>query len=43
MEWNGTISRNFLGINYGMEHSLVHIICGLEHPVICVVSIAILA
>ena len=39
MEQNRTISQNFLGINYGMEHSLVHLIVCLEHPV---ASIAIL-
>ena len=42
MEQNGTISWNFLGINYGTEHFLVHSIHCLEHPAICGASIAIL-
>ena len=41
-ELHRTISRNFLGINYGTEHSLVHLICHLKHPTICSASIAIL-
>ena len=24
----------FLGINYGMQHSFVHLICCLEHPAV---------
>ena len=42
MKQHGTISWNFLGINYEMEHSLVHLIRCLEHPAICGASIAIL-
>ena len=42
-ERNGTISRNLLGINYGTELSLVHLILCLEHSVICGASIVILS
>ena len=41
-ERNGTISQNFLGINYGMEHFLVHLIHCLEHPDMCGAFTAIL-
>ena len=41
-ERNRTISRNFLGINYGMEHFLVHLIYCLEHPDMCGTFTAIL-
>ena len=42
MELHRTISQNFLRINYGTEHSLVHLIHCLEHPTICSVTIATL-
>ena len=32
MEWQEIILRNFLGINYGKKHSLMHLIYCLEHP-----------
>ena len=41
-ERHGTISRNFLGINYGMERFLEYSICCLEHSAICGISITIL-
>ena len=31
MEWNGKAQNNLLGMNYRMEHSVVHLILCLEY------------
>ena len=43
MEQHGTVLWNFLGINYGTEHSLVLLICFLEHSAMYGESVVILS